>query len=358
MNTTSIAVPMQHIGPIHLWMEQTLHQVLVPLATFESPMWPSTNRGASVSRATDGIYCTLIDDQMTRSVLIQAKSAQDAHHISSWLQQQHAAIQAVFTASSRFLTLKHLHTEIIGNLLYIRLSAQCGDASGHNMITKGADAFIQWLLQQQPALEYVSISGNFCTDKKVSAVNSILGRGKKVIAEMTIPAAVCRERLKTTPSAIINLHIKKNLIGSIVSAGIRSANAHVANLLLAFYLATGQDAANIVEGSQAIVHCELTPHGDLYFSVTLPNIIVGTVGNGKHHDAIQKNIAQMGCADTHCAPGDNARRLAQIAAATVLCGELSLLAAQTNPGELMQAHHRFERGDGAYQSPKAATSLE
>jgi hydroxymethylglutaryl-CoA reductase (NADPH) len=112
-------------------------------------------------------------------------------------------------------------------------------------------------------------------------------------------------------------------------------------MLLAFYLATGQDAANIVEGSQGVVHAEVRG-ADLYFSCTLPNLIVGTTGAGKHLPYVRDNLALLGC-DAARAPGDNARRLAVIAAAAVLCGELSLLAAQTNPGELMAAHTRFER---------------
>ena len=101
------------------------------------------------------------------------------------------------------------------------------------------------------------------------------------------------------------------------------------------------DAANIIEGSQGIVHAEMQGE-DLYFSATLPNIIVGTVGNGKQHDFVRENLAMLGCHKTR-EPGMNARRLAAICAATVLCGELSLLAAQTNPGELMRSHVSLER---------------
>lgn len=126
-----------------------------------------------------------------------------------------------------------------------------------------------------------------------------------------------------------------------MAGGLRSANAHYANMLLAFYLATGQDAANIIEGSQGVVHAEVR-NGDLYFSCTLPNLIVGSVGNGKGIDFVEDNLRQLGCKEDR-EPGANARRLAAICAATVLCGELSLLAAQTNPGELMEAHIKLER---------------
>lgn len=101
--------------------------------------------------------------------------------------------------------------------MFLRLEATTGDASGHNMLTKAADAVISWLLENYPSLKYVSISGNICVDKKVSAINGLLGRGKYVIADMLIPHAVCQERLKTTPEALVNLHIKKNLMGSFIS---------------------------------------------------------------------------------------------------------------------------------------------
>src|SRR6202011_2316940 len=116
---------------------------------------------------------------------------------------------------------------------------------------------------------------------------------------------ICESRLKTTPEQLVNLHIKKNLLGTLIAGGVRTANAHFANMLLGFYLATGQDAANIIEGSQGIVHAEVRGR-DLYFSVTLPNIIVGTVGNGKHFDFVQNNLKMMGCLDER-EPGQNAR---------------------------------------------------
>jgi len=198
------------------------------------------------------------------------------------------------------------------------------------------------ILEYHPDLKYGSISGNYCSDKKATAVNGILGRGKYVVAELLISKKICKRYLRTTPEKIVQLNIRKNLIGTMLAGGTRSANAHFANMLLGFYLATGQDAANIVEGSQGLTHAE-ERGGDLYFSVTLPNLIVGTVGNGKGLDFVVENMKRMELTEER-ASGENAQRLACLCAATVLCGELSLLAAQTNPGELMDAHRRIERG--------------
>ncbi len=346
MSQSTIPIPCQSIGPVQLCGDIN-DSVNVPLATFETPLWPSTNRGAKVSRLCNGIRVTLINECMTRSIVVEGPDATTLKQVCDQLPNHKETLSALVAGTSRFAQLKEWHTQIVGNLLYIRLAIISGDASGHNMATKAADAVIHWLCSEYSALRYVSISGNICTDKKTSAINGLLGRGKYVVAELLVPADVCRKVLKTSPEAIHALNTKKNLIGSLLAGSLRTANAHFANMLLASYLATGQDAANIVEGSQGIVYTDLRD-GDLYFSVTLPNLIVGTVGNGKHHAFVAEHLKQLGCDDAS-SPGKSGRRLALIIAATVLCGEISLLAAQTNPGELMQAHVQFERGDAAYQ---------
>ena len=339
--TAFATVPMQDVGPIKITGPVVNDEILVPMATYEYPVWPSTGRGARVSMQCAGINAVIVDERMSRSIVVQAPNAEHCTHVMIHLRSRLDEITKVTQSTSRFARFKDIHFQIVGKLLYVRLEMQTGDASGHNMVTKAADALLRWMLQEYPELEYVSVSGNFCTDKKVSAVNGILGRGKNVIAEMLIPEKICKRFLKTTPDKIVDINIKKNLYGSIMAGSVRSANAHFANMLLAFYLATGQDAANIVEGSQGFVNAELSGP-DLYFAVTLPNVIVGTVGAGKGLPFVEENLEKMGCRDER-QPGENARRLAVIAAATVLCGELSLLAALTNPGEVMHAHEALER---------------
>lgn len=334
-------IPMRVIGPIKIISAEVSDDIPVPLATFESPLWPSTHRGARVCSVAGGIRATIIDERMTRSVIVETDSAAETHQIYLDIQQQREHLQAIISKTSRFAKLIDMHAQMVGSLLYLRFELLTGDAAGHNMVTLAADQMLEWILSHYPPLRYVSISGNYCSDKKVSAVNGMLGRGKNVIAEVSLSKALCKRFLKTTPEKIVELNIKKNLLGNILAGGLRTANAHFANMLLGFYLATGQDAANIVEGSQGIVHAEMRGE-ELYFSVTLPNLIVGAVGNGKTLDFVQENLRLLGCVEKR-EPGYNARRLAIIAAATVLCGELSLLAAQTNQGELMQSHLKLER---------------
>lgn len=339
--TPIAAIPMQVVGPVHLISQEVTGDIPLPLATFEAPLWPSTHRGARACTQAGGIRAIIVDERMTRSILVEADSAADLHAVYHDIQIRRDECQAIIQATSRYAQLIDMNAQIVGSLLYLRFELLTGDAAGHNMVTLAADHLLEWMLREYPVLRYVTISGNFCSDKKVSAVNGILGRGKNVVAEVMISREVCQRFLKTTPEKIVALNIKKNLLGSIVSGGLRTANAHFANMLLAFYLATGQDAANIVEGSQGIVYAEVRAD-QLYFSVTLPNVIIGAVGNGKTLDFVRDNLALLGCLEPR-QPGQNGRRLAIIATAAVLCGELSLLAAQTNQGELMRSHLKLER---------------
>ena len=337
------AIPMQTVGPVRLAGPEVECEVQVPLATYESPLWPSVERGARVTAQAGGIRATVMDERMTRSVLVDAPSAQVALDVVEFVRKEREALAQAAAATSRFARLKDIHFEVVGHLVYIRFEFTTGDAAGHNMVTRASDALLAWILERRPECKYGSISGNYCCDKKASAVNGILGRGKYTVAETLIPRRLVERYLHTTPEKIAELNLRKNWVGTALAGGLRSANAHFANMLLAFYLATGQDAANIVEGSQGFTLAEVRADEGLYFSVTLPNLILGTVGNGKGLPFVEENLRGLGCLEAR-APGANARRLALICAATVLCGELSLLAAQTNPGELMAAHLRLERG--------------
>ena len=338
-------IPTRWVGPIHINSDFIQGDINVPLATYETPLWPSVARGAKISRLVGGITVTLKSEMMTRSILLEAPTSHRAWDVASKLTQLTDNLIKVVAASSRYAQFKTVHVETVGPLIFVRLSIDSGAASGHNMATVAAENILKWILQHFDDIQEVSISGNYCTDKKVSAVNGILGRGKNVTAEIIIPNDLCQQSLRTNPQQIVDLNHKKNYVGSLLAGSLRSANAHYANILLALYLATGQDAANIIEGSQGFTYAMINDKGALQFSVNLPNLIVGVIGHGKHHDFIKDNLVGM-----QCSPDNghvSAQRLAVITAAAVLCGELSLMAALTNPGELLHTHVAIERQQSA-----------
>jgi hydroxymethylglutaryl-CoA reductase (NADPH) len=337
-------VPTSWVGPLYFKaMHELDHSTLdvslsAPLATYETTLFHSVGRGAKLTRLTQTLETTLISDHMTRSVLFECEHALEAAKLSEYVKANLEVFQnEVVSKHSKYAKLKKIDTHIISNLLFIRFAYDTSNASGHNMSTFASDAIASELMLQFPTLKYISVSGNYCTDKKTSSVNAILGRGKHMVASMRISRELCETQLKTTPERIIDLNIKKNMIGSIIAGGVQSANAHFANMLLAFYIATGQNGANIVEGSQGITHAYLD-QDDLIFTVTLPNVIVGTVGHGKDVSDASLALQTMGCDQE-----DGAKKMAHIAAALVLCGELSLMSALSNQHELTQAHLRLER---------------
>ena len=182
----------------------------------------------------------------------------------------------------------------------------------------------------------VSVSGNMCSDKKAAAINMIEGRGKTVVAEALIPSEIVESKLHTTAEAIVETNIRKNLIGSSMS-GTLGANAHAANMVAAFYIATGQDPAQVVGGSLTLTNCE-NLDGNLYISVRMPAVELGTVGGGTSLPCQSEALEIMGCKGA-----GKARKLAEILSVTVLAGELSTLAAQA-AGQLGKAHAELGRG--------------
>ena len=284
---------------------------------------------------------------MTRSVILQCKNIFEIEKVIKLITNEKESdfktFQKIVNTTSSHCKIKNIEMQNVGNIIYLRFSYNTDEASGHNITTIATNEIAKYI-EETLNIEYISNSGNTCCDKKVSAINSISGRGKKVIAEMVISKENCEKILHTTPDKIVQLNIKKNLIGSTIAGSVCSANAHFANMLASLFLPLGQDIANIVEGSQGITYCEVIDNGDLYFSVSLPNIICGCVGNGKQYDFVKNNLKMIGCLDENENITSNAsERMASIIGAIVLCGEISLMSALTNKDELVRSHKLFER---------------
>jgi hydroxymethylglutaryl-CoA reductase (NADPH) len=221
-----------------------------------------------------------------------------------------------------------------GRSLHMRLSFQTGDAMGMNMCTIASEAICE-VISKNTGAELVSVSGNMCTDKKPAAINGINGRGKTVVAEVTLPKDVVESKLHTSVSAFVETNTRKNLVGSAM-AGSLGFNAHAANMVAALYIATGQDPAQVVEASNAMTVAE-DVDGDLYMSVRMPSVEVGTVGGGTKLPAQSEALEMIGCTGS-----GKAMKLAELVAVTVLAGEISTIGAQA-AGHLGKAHSELGR---------------
>lgn len=336
-------VPVGVAGPLLLDDEQ-FH---VPMATTEGCLVASTNRGCRALSLSGGCRSRILADSMTRGPVVRLPSVCRAAEVKLWLETLDGfnLIKDAFDQTSRFARLEKLLVGLAGRNLYIRFQSQTGDAMGMNMLSKGTERALYRLQQQHPDIEVLSVSGNYCTDKKSAAINWILGRGKSAVCEATIPAAVVREVLKSSTAALVELNINKNLVGSAMAGSIGGFNAHAANIVAAIFIACGQDPAQTVGSSNCITQMEPAgPEGeDLYISCTMPSIELGTVGGGTNLPPQQACLQMLGVQGTRSdQPGENARRLARIVCGTVLAGELSLMAALA-AGHLVKSHMTHNR---------------
>jgi hydroxymethylglutaryl-CoA reductase (NADPH) len=262
-----------------------------------------------------------------------------------------ATLKQAFESTTSFGKLKNCNPTVAGKNVYLRLTCFSGDAMGMNMVSKGSLAVIETLQAQFPMLKLVALSGNMCTDKKAAATNWLEGRGKSVVVEAVIPAAVVRSTLKTNVKSMVDTNLHKNLIGSAMAGTIGGFNAHASNIVTAVFLATGQDPAQNVESSNCITLLEETDDGDLWISCTMPSIEVGTVGGGTSLPAQSACLQAIGCKGGGATPGQNAQKLATVVAAATMAGELSLLAALA-ANTLVQAHMQHNRKKPAAAATK------
>ncbi|XP_021359301.1 3-hydroxy-3-methylglutaryl-coenzyme A reductase-like [Mizuhopecten yessoensis] len=335
-------IPVGVAGP--LLLDDKYYQV--PMATTEGCLVASTNRGCRALAQSGGVKCCLVGDGMSRAPVVRFTSIRKASELKRWLEDtdNFEKVKETFDDTSRFARLKKIQAVQASRYLYIRFVATTGDAMGMNMVSKGSERALTTILEQFPDMEILSLSGNFCTDKKPSAVNWLEGRGKSVVSEAVIPAKVVKSVLKTSVAALVDLNISKNLMGSAMAGSIGGFNAHAANVVTAIFIATGQDPAQNTTSSNCITLMEPTgPDGtDLYISCTMPSIEVGTVGGGTILPPQASCLQMLGLCGSVGKAGDSAGQLARVVCATVLAGELSLMSALA-AGHLVRSHLRHNR---------------
>ncbi|NJF25991.1 hydroxymethylglutaryl-CoA reductase (NADPH) [Thermococcus sp. Bubb.Bath] len=337
-----VQIPMGIAGPLKINGEYAKGKFYIPLATTEGALVASVNRGCSALTAAGGVKITLIDDKMARAPLLKCPDARRAREVAEWVMNNLDYLQEKAVSKvTRHGKLRGVKPFIVGNNLYLRFEFETGDAMGMNMVTISSEEIMKVIEEEFPDVKYLALSGNLCVDKKPNALNFIEGRGKTVIAEAVIPREVVEKKLKTTPELIAEVNYRKNLVGSAQAASY-GFNAHFGNIVGAIFLATGQDEAQITEGSHGITLAEVTPEGDLYMSITMPSLEIGTVGGGTRVPTQREALSIMGVAGGGEKPGENARKFAEIVAGAVLAGELSLLAAIAAK-HLAKAHKELGR---------------
>jgi len=330
----AVQVPLGFAGPLKVCGDHAQGEFLVPMATTEGALLATVSRGCSALTAAGGVNALVIKDEMTRAPVFRVRDIAHGREVAGWVEEHFQEVKQRAEATTKHGKLLSAKPFVTGRSLFIRFAYDTGDAMGMNMATIATQAASE-LIQEGTGAVLISVSGNLCTDKKPSGVDFILGRGKLVLADALIPREVVEEKLRSAPEPIVEACYRKNLVGSALALSY-GHNAHVANMLAAVFIATGQDPAQVVEGSMAMTTAELVDD-DLYISVRLPALEVGTVGGGTRLPCQAEALSILGCLGS-----GQARKFAEIVAAVCLAGELSTLAAQAS-GQLASAHQALGR---------------
>jgi hydroxymethylglutaryl-CoA reductase (NADPH) len=334
-------VPIGIAGPLKILSNAEYY---VPLSTTEGALVASVNRGCKAITESGGATVGSHRVGATRGPVFRVQNLAESQRLYRYLKDHVSDFQKVVTKTSGHIHFKKLLTRGVGKYRYVRFVFDTKDAMGMNMVTVATQALIEHI-GKETGIVCLAVAGNFDTDKKPAWLNFIENRGTKVWVEVTIPSAVLKNVLKTTAQTVYDVWLAKCMVGSAMSGSI-GFNAQYANVAAAIFLATGQDIGHVGEASMGMTTCEVIKnqkYGDeLYISVYLPDLMVGTVGGGTGLATQKEALSMLGLQGGD--DGKNSVRLAEVIGAAILAGEISLLAS-LSVGTLARSHQLLARGE-------------
>jgi hydroxymethylglutaryl-CoA reductase (NADPH) len=340
-------VPLGYAGDIKVNGDSASGSYPVLLATTEGRLVAGLSRGISIVNKAGGVNTIVVRDGMARDVLVRTSNVKDSSKLAHWVESSEGRdfLRSAFSESTSHGKLIEVRPFVAGRDVHLRFRATTGAAMGMNMVTIAAKGTVDKLVQHAEGklglhIDILSESGNMCADKKPAYINFIEGRGVSVAADILVPRKLIEESLRVKPELMVELNKVKNLTGSAL-AGSHGFNAHVANTLAAMYIAHGQDAAQIVEGSMAITDAAIVDD-NLYVSLLMPSIEVGTYGGGTARETQKEALGLMGLYGSSDAEGKTRLAFAEVVAAACLTGELNLLAAEAGM-DLSKSHGKIKR---------------
>ncbi|MBU1031598.1 hydroxymethylglutaryl-CoA reductase [Patescibacteria group bacterium] len=329
----AIQIPLGVAGPIRVKGQGvSVKDYYIPCATTEGALVASVSRGCKAVTASGGATVYVENVGITRGPVFKTKDLGQAMKAEIWIEKHFKELAKTAQSSSSHLKLLKADYRVVGRNLFVRFYFDTQEAMGMNMATFATEEAVS-LIEKKTGAECVSISGNFCVDKKPAWLNFISGRGKKIWAEAILSQKIIKDVLKTTPKKVVEVVERKCHLGSMMSGSL-GFNGHYANIIAAIFAATGQDLAHVVEGSMGITTAEVLDNDDLYFSIYLPALIVGTVGGGTNLPTQQEALKLMNIRGV--------LEYSMVVGGAILAGELSLLASLSE-GSLAKAHRKLGR---------------
>lgn len=328
-------VPMGLAGPILINGEHAKGEFYAPMATTEGTLVASYNRGMRLLTEAGGVKTTVVERYMQRAPVFHMGDARGARDFGKWVEDNTQKIAEVAEDTTSVGKLHHIQQFVVGPSCYLRFNYTTGDAAGQNMSGKATFAACEWIAANYPDGAKYTLSGAIDTDKKHSQMNFMHSRGARVVAEAIISDDLMKERMGADNAALFRARLISNAGGML--AGTTNNGMHSANGLTALFIATGQDVANIAESHAALTFVELLPNGYFYWSITIPSLIVATYGGGTGLATQRECLELMGCYGQ-----GKVEKFAEICAAVVLAGEISLASAVV-AGDWVESHDKYGR---------------
>jgi hydroxymethylglutaryl-CoA reductase (NADPH) len=339
-------VPLGVAGPIHIVGSAASGDFFIPFATSEGTLVASFQHAFNAMNRAGGASALCSDEQVGRAPCFEFASLAQAGEFARWLPSRLASLQEVTAGTSRFCRLLAANAAIVGNTVYVLFEFSTGDAAGQNMVTLSTQAICARLLSEMPTpprswLVESMMSG----DKRATPMAFRSTRGRNVSAEIVLPAKQV-ERYWRTDAAKMERAWRQAVNGA-AQTGAVGLQGNVANALAAIFIACGQDVACVAEATTALTRVERTSANEVYASITLPNLIVGTVGGGTYLPTAHECLSMLGCAG-----GGHARKFAEICATVALAGELAIVGAMAS-GQFAAAHASGGRKGAATDEKRA-----
>jgi hydroxymethylglutaryl-CoA reductase (NADPH) len=332
-------VPTGIIGPLLVHGTSAKGDFYLPLATTEGALVASYNRGAKATKLSGGVTSVCLIEGVQRSPLFRFENIVEVGKFVFWALEQQKQFVELVQASSNFAQLEDIKTNIEGNEVILTFEYTTGDAAGQNMVTICTNKICEYILRESPIKPARwFIESNYSGDKKATALSFSNVRGKKVTTEVNVPRQIVQDVLKSTPELMVEYWKSSTL--AVIQSGAIGAQGHVANGLAALFLSCGQDVACISEAATGITRMQMNDSGGLYCAVTLPNLIVGTIGGGTGLGTQKECLKMIGCYGK-----GTSKKFAEICGALALAGELSIAAAMS-AGHFTQAHQELGRKNG------------
>lgn len=326
------AIPLGIAGPLKLKSDTLDDEYYIPLATTEGALVGSVNRGSKAITLSGGVNSFALRVGTTRGPVFYVGSLENNKKLRAWLKDNEDKIAKIPEPTSPFIKYTKMIVSGTSDYVYINFYFDTQDAMGMNMATIATQLIADYI-QLETGFKNIAVASNYDSDKKPSWANFVHGRGFQVRAEATIKAETIQSVLKSSAEKIYETWLAKCMIGSAL-VGSLGFNSHFANIVAAFYIATGQDPGHVVEGSMGITSTKVLPNGDLYIAVYLPAVMIATVGGGTKLNTQQESQKIIGVKQSN--------QLAEVLGGAVLAGELSLLSAIAECS-LARAHERLGR---------------